>query len=347
MKCPDCSTSHKLKEGMVCICGYRFALDPTQPPHISDIGLKNAVDKVSDNHNYYFTYNQLYAQVYRTIKKMKRKERIAFTIFLCVLAGFVLLFITLAAGRAPAWLYVLLTIGILLFAFRKINILQETIVEVIKTYNQAHPIKSLVDGKQLHRIDIKEFDKDIFQHAPEHILIVERDDIAEMLILNRSYFENKTLVVSANKYPDIAFRAYKAFIAKHPDIPMAILHDASRHGHHMMNRLIEDKAWELEGKNITDLGLSPQDVVRLKRPIWMTGDSTTLSGRSQISPGKSSVENIEKGLVMPVDIAPPTAMMGTVTLAVMTGYALLSEELLAEQRRMAVDSGAPSGGGYG
>jgi len=56
---------------MVCICGYRFALDPRQPPNISDIVLKNAVDKVSDNHNYYFTYNQLYAQVYRTLKKKK------------------------------------------------------------------------------------------------------------------------------------------------------------------------------------------------------------------------------------------------------------------------------------
>ena len=347
MKCPDCSTIHKYKEGMVCICGYRFALDPKQPPNISDIVLKNAVDKVSDNHTYYFTYNQLYAQVYRAIKKMKRKERIAFTIFTCVSAGFVLFFFTLAVGRMPAWLYALLIIVILLRAFRKINILQDMIVEVIETYNQAHPIKSLADGKQLHRIDIREFDKDMFQHAPEHILIVERDDIAEMLILNRFYLENKTLVVSANKYPDVAFRAYKSFIAKYPDIPVAILHDASRHGHHMMNRLIEDKAWELEGKNITDLGLSPSDVVRLKRPIWMTAEKTTLSELSQISPGKSSVENIEKGLVMPVDIAPPTAMMGTVTLAVMTGYALLSEELLAEQGRAAVDSGASSGGGYG
>jgi hypothetical protein len=349
MKCPECSASHKYKEGVVCVCGYRFALDPKQSPNISDMFLQNAIDKISDHHNYYFTYNQLYAQVYRMLKKKKLKERIISTIGLGVFLGFVLFFFSASTGLSPLWLFTVLICGVLWFAFRRINIPHETIVGVIDTYQKVHPIRSLVDGKQLQRIDIKELDDEIFQHAPEQILIVEHDDIAEMLIMNRFYFENKTLVVSANKYPEFAFEACQKFIAEHPDLPVHLMHDASKKGHGLLHRLVEDKTWHLEGKNLKDLGLFPWDVDRIKHPVWLPGTRADYDrkARSSAASGKSSTENIEQGFIMPLDMVPSLAMMGTVALAVTTGYALMSDEFLTEQRRATVDSGSSSDSGYG
>jgi len=62
--------NQKYKEGMVCkSCRYRFALNPKTTPYITDMAFKNAIDRVSGNGQYHFTYNQLFAQVYRIKKR--------------------------------------------------------------------------------------------------------------------------------------------------------------------------------------------------------------------------------------------------------------------------------------
>jgi hypothetical protein len=350
MKCPQCSTNHKYKDGMACsMCGYHFALNPKEPPRFSDMMIKNAIGRISGGSTQYFTYNQLYAEIHRTIKKKGRKNRMVSSGCMTVFIGAWLLFFWLGTGRSTfLFLFAALVAGMVYFAFRPIKVAHDTIVKVIETYHGMHPIEKLVAGKQMQREAIDEFNKEIFQHAPEGILIVERDDIAEMLILNRFYFENKALVVSENKYPKPMFEAYRQFLDQHPDIPVVIIHDASTHGSGMRRRLMNDKQWHLEGKNVKDLGLLPQDVDRMKHPIWIPG-TLSASGKSPKvadGKGKSSAANIEQGLVMPVDIAPPAAMMGSLGLATMMGAALLSEELLAAQREAAAGTGG-TGGGYG
>jgi hypothetical protein len=348
MKCPQCSTNHKFKDGMACsMCGYHFALNPKEPPRFSDMMIKNVINRISGSGTQYFTYNQLYAELNRTIKKKGRKTRMVSSGCMTVFIGAWLLLFWMGTERSTfLWLFAALVAGMFYFAFRPIKVPHDTIVKVIETYHGMHPIEKLVAGKQMQREALDEFNKEIFQHAPEGILIVERDDIAEMLILNRFYFENKALVVSENKYPKPVFEAYRKFLDQHPDIPVAIIHDASKHGHGMLHRLMSDKQWGLEGKTVNDLGIRPEDVGRLKKPVWVIGESIPPNERSQITPGKSAIENIEKGLVMPVDIAPPAAMMGSLGLATMMGAALLSEELMAAQREAAAGTGWP-GGGYG
>jgi len=73
MKCPECMNNQRYKEGMVCkSCRYRFAFDPYDCTGITDMAFKNAIDRVSGNGQYYFTYNQIFVQVYRIIKKDRK-----------------------------------------------------------------------------------------------------------------------------------------------------------------------------------------------------------------------------------------------------------------------------------
>lgn len=346
MKCPHCNANQKYKDGMTCAaCGYRFALDPKRPPNLSDMALKKAVDRLSGFGQYAFTYTQLFAQVHRILSKKKRGERIGcavvFWIAMIVIGGVIItnlpywpVFIALAAAFA-LWV----TLKVLR---RPARIPEDQVSSAIARYIGAHPLEGMATGKRLLHNGDAGWDETLFEHAPQGILIVERDDMAEMLILNRFHLDNKILVVSANKYPDRAFKACRRILDKWPDVPVSVIHDASKKGHRLRNDLLNDPAWELKGRKIQDLGLHPHDVDRLKRPVWVPEKR---AGKKEIVQTGRPVENIQAGYRMPLDIAGPKALMGTTSLAMVTGMALLSEALLEEQRRSAMAGGFGGGSG--
>lgn len=233
--------------------------------------------------------------------------------------------------------------GIIWFQTRSIS--YSKVAGIISKYRKVRSIDRLIDGRNLfeYNLNSKELGDEILQYAPERILIVERNDIANMLILNRFHIEQKTLVVSDQKYPERAFTACQRFLLQHSDIPVVLMHDASEEGLHMKDRLLTDKAWNLEGKNIQDLGLFPKDTDRLKHSMWLP--TMPKRGKEKIlSNKKMSYKNIQKGYKMPLDIAPPRTVMGVTGLAMATGLALLSDELLAEQQS---HSGIGAGRGFG
>ena len=358
MKCPSCSNNHKVKDGMKCSsCGYVFALNPKEEPKLSDVGLKSVIDKLSgtkmdvgldeERRQYYFTRNQLYSQLYRLAKKKQATGRlgsvIVFLVFLVVVSLIVL------AGLGIWWLPVVLIVvgivgGVIIWT-RPVKVNHEAIEQAVKKYESAHPIQGLVDGTHFKDLDAGGLDPEILDYAPERMLIVQRDDMADMLLLNRFYFEHKTLVVSANKYPARAFEAFQRFLESNPDIPIHLLHDASREGLLLNDKLINDKSWNLKGKDLQDLGLFAHDVDRLKDPVWIPESSRrgATSGHNPI--GKKAQENVAARFSMPVDAAPPAAMMGGLGLAMIAGMALLSNELLAHQEQY--DRSGASSGGYG
>jgi hypothetical protein len=355
MKCPQCQANQKYSEGMICnSCGYQFALNPKEVPRITDIAFKIALDRLSGYGQHYFTYYQLYAQIYRLLGKKDRKGRIGCIIALAII-GLLITFMGSALVKEisgfgwwlPALLLILVVVGIVKYARRPIKVSPGTVVKVINTYQELHPTEQLVDGKRFEGRELTKVDPEIFRYAPEQILIVQRNDIADMLLLNRFHFENKTLVVSANKYPQDAFLACQQFLLQHPDIPISIIHDASSEGLKMKEKLLADKSWNLEGKRIQDMGLFPEDLDQIKNPIWLPMSVATLKPGGKVRTYESAEENVRQGLRMPVDVAPPRAMMGAMTIAMAMGFALLSEELLGEMERQGTRGGDAGGGGYG
>ncbi|MDM8549186.1 hypothetical protein QUF72_03875 [Desulfobacterales bacterium HSG2] len=354
MKCPQCMNNQRYMDGMICrSCGYHFALNPKKTPYITDMALKNVIDRVSGNGQYHFTYIQLFAQIYRVIKKKRKLHGyqigcLIFLLYFLFPGGFVIAVLQISEAPFARGLFVLYAVlgisGLVWFARHPLKVPYSSVSETISTYRKLHPTDRLVEGRAFRKPSSESFDEEIFQYAPDRILIVEHIDIADMLILNRFHLENKTLVVSGHKYPEHAFRACQQFLSQHPDIPVMLIHDASEKGLRMKKRLLSDKFWNLRGKNVRDLGLFPRDADRLRRPMWLPRAASV--HRKILCARKTADENISQGYRMPVDIASPRAMMGAVSLAAASGLALLSEELLAEQQRDA-SSGSFFGGGFG
>jgi hypothetical protein len=335
------------KESMVCSCGYRFALNPKEPPNISDIAFQKSLDRLTGSGQYYFTYTQLYAQIYRFLENRLRTTRRASAIggsgfFLIVAAGVVF-------GAGMPWIivlpFLLIIVGALWFATRRVKLDSTTVTKTIDTYEKLHPLDNLADGSRFKDAKPEQLDKEILQYAPERILIVQHDDITDMLLLNRFHFDNKALVLSAQKYPHHAFQACQSFLSQHPDIPVLLLHDASTEGLHMKERLLTDPSWNLQGKNVHDLGLNPSGVDRIKSPIWVPSTKEALREGVKVPGVAAPEEKIRQGFRVPVDIAPPGAVMGAMALSMVAMAPLLSEQFMAQQQEAAAGGGW--GGGFG
>ncbi len=349
MKCPQCHHSQKFKDGMTCnACGRPFALNPKQKPFLTDMAFGKIMDRLSGFGHYHFTRNQLFSQIVRFIRKKQKTGRILFFIGSCLILAAVFLYFfivpfvpILMIGGFFGVILVLSSLS------RRVSISAKLIDDIIDTYQAIHPIDLMVDGRRFEGSKDGYMDEEMTQYAPEQILIVERNDLADMLILNRFHFENKTLVLSAEKYPAHAFDAFKNFMAGHPDIPVCLMHDASIKGRGMRERLLSDPSWGLKPENVKDLGLFPEDTKRLEQPIWLPHPSKSKSDTILLS--KNSEKKISNGYRMPVDVAPPRPMMSTLGPAVIGGMALLSGELLFALQQDAAGAEARGGweGGFG
>lgn len=348
MKCPKCHNDQKHKEGMSCKkCGYVFTLDPKKAPYVSDAAMQKLVETLSGSGQYFYTFNQLYVAVHRLAMKGKQKssQRIAAIIVAGVL-GFIL-FTAFKSVIGAIW-SALLAMGIPLaaiwYVLRPVRVDHEEVMKVIDAFRIANPLDNLVDGKWFERDVSKEMLKEeLFQYVPERILIVQNDDMVDMLVRNRFHFDNKTAVISANKYPKHVFTACQRFLEKKPDIPVHIVHDLSKTGLGLKDKLVADPSWNLLGKDVKDLGMFPDDVKDFKDPVWIPGGrpSDVLARQSSST---AVDQNIASGMRMPVDLAPPRLMLGSLGVAVAGGLLLMSTALFAEQARQAASD---SGGGFG
>jgi hypothetical protein len=344
MKCPKCEAKQKASSGAACPCGYRFALNPKDSPYLSDRAMAHVIDKLSGNGQYYFTFNQLYSALHKAgaekKKKNKRVGSVLIVIFTVAIAG-------LVAKPVGLWLSVIVALagiaGLIAMLRWRPEAKFDELTRVINHYRSLHPIANMVDGTRFKVERTKEeLKKELFDYAPERILIAQNDQMVDMLVMNRFHFENKTIIVSANKYPEHVFNACQKFLAKKPDIPVELLHDASWEGVKLKGKLQADKTWNLEGKNMVDLGLSLQDVANIKDPVWLPGRKTAapLTGSST----GAAEDKINRGMRFPADFAPPSLMMGVLTAAVIGGLAFMSAELLAAQ---AAKTGQDYSGGFG
>lgn len=351
MLCPQCKRNHKYADGMTCACGYRFALNPKQAPHISDMGFIKMRDRLSMNGEFYFTQNQLIAKLHRLLQK----KRIGHWGCLGMLSGictiiavFVLMFLfpEMAVDISGDLLILILILFFIFFTILfwflyKPEVPFDQANSLIERYTQHHRLNRLATGSRLNYMESKGMEGELLSHfPPERILIVQRDDLAEMLILNRFHFHHKTLVVSAQRYPKKIFDICQRLLMQSPDIPVMILHDLSRSGMRMESKLREEGSWNLANRDIRDLGLRMGDIEKLKKAVWFPGRSLPPAKR-KIRKSKKAVAMYQSGYRVPADLAPPRFMMGMLGLSLTTGLAFLSPELMAH---MQDDTGGSSGG---
>ncbi len=331
MKCPNCEIEQRYKESMIChSCGYRFKRLPRRLPKVSDAAIKQVINLLAGFTQYHFTYQQLYVQVYHLVRENRRKKRgLQFLGALLIAIVWWGLKMGPLAGffQSVPWLFwgvELPAAALAIASLRPIRVSHVSVLGLISTYHFIHAVDFLADGRKYETFEVRGLDRtNQPRYTPEKVLIVEHDDVAEMLLLNRFHLQYKVLVMSESKYPRQMFAAYQG--AREARLPVFLAHDASQNGLSMKARVLADPQWDLTEDQVRDLGLYPDEVQAGPIPlVWIPEpDIKKSSERKSLNSGDPRT-NIRQGYRMPFDLLPPEEMLRHLALAMNSHQSLIS-----------------------
>lgn len=340
MKCPDCQANQRRRAGLRCgKCGYEFAFDPKRAPYLTDGVVNRAAQRLSQEGTQHFTFNQLFGAVFALAEK--KHGRLAGVVILACIIGIPA---TIFAVNPPGdvaivrWMALAVLVLVASLTVREVSrrvrqgnfVLEaeilprlERFVGATRTKPDQSPLRRLVTAETLAEISQgpgveQRLLDEIQQYAPQHLLIVERDDLTAALILNQFHFNNSCLVVSASKQPPTVFRVCAHHLASHQGLTVYVAHDYSPDGLRLAERLRNDPEWNLQAHTLVDLGLDENTLSALGRVVWRTGDRTGHGFLRQASPS----ENLAHGYVVPLDHVRPGVLTPMLVACVAEGLLL-------------------------
>ena len=267
MKCPKCDYNQKHKFGFKCSrCKYQFALDPKVAPKIGDKRFSTLISMASAQNTAFFTYNQLYAAY---CKKLRRnlKRNIAISAIIAV-GGFAT--VLTAGSFEGGWIFLTVVASIAgLVAWSMIHQYQnpperDVLKTVVERWQKKYPIEKMIQEPGLKEPPPNWEHEDIYNYGVERLLIVQRGIYVDMFVKNGWHAEHKALVISENGYPGYLMAVAKSILEEQPDLPVYLLHDSTPVGVAMKERVLRAKKLPIHYKQITDLGLFPEDVKKAK-----------------------------------------------------------------------------------
>jgi hypothetical protein len=278
MKCPECGYNQRAKLGLTCgECSYEFVFNPKESATkgLTDGKFAACIRSANQNGTAYFTRNQLYSVCCRKLRDSPLKE-----------FGFGIAAFAIAVGLATAEVWdisvffavmgsVWIISGVYL-AYRKITPANFDML-LGKWRSAGKPVEKLIEESELHQPPPEWSEPDIYDYGVERLLIVERDILVDLLVKNGQHAEQRMLVISETGYPEYLLPVARRLLEEQAEVPIFLLHDASAHGTGMKDRVIDRGILPLDGKNITDLGMYPEDFQKLKRTRRYDPNNTSRS----------------------------------------------------------------------
>ena len=247
---------------MVCGgCRRKFCLNPKT--QISDGKFAAAIRHASYNGTVAFTEHQLYAAYAKNVAN-------PWPIY--AILGVVSLGLAIFFGLGHGLLIGLLIGAVSMICFGMIFIVEGKTVSPSEFSNWimlwkegGNAIDGMITDASLHEAPPQWKEDDMFDYGVEQILIVERDLLVDLLVLNDRHAETRTLVIAESGYPNYLVEHVNRLIAARSDLPIYLLHDATKKGAAMEERL-RSSSWLNETSNpMLDLGLNEADVYKMKR----------------------------------------------------------------------------------
>lgn len=317
MRCPDCKHNQRYRDGMRCgRCGYQFILRK-RDDNFSDHALRQLIQRLSDQGNHTFTLTQLAFAICRYWSRNTRGCLIASLGFVALLSA--VFWFLFHSSFALVWISLPLLLLLLWASRRKKSALPlAKAQQLIQRYHQVHPIALLADG-QAFRQQPRLANQDL-QYAPERILVVERDDLVDLLVRNRFHLAHKTAVMGCSGYPQGVVAACRQFLARYPNLPVYVLHDASLNGFCLTTRLAADPLWPLAAYPLIDLGLSKESIANAGSLTWLpTSHGEPVQGVLSADHAKM----LNAGYRFPLDGIPPKSLMNLLGAAMLGGLLIL------------------------
>ncbi|MEM7479147.1 MAG: hypothetical protein AAF483_29535 [Planctomycetota bacterium] len=264
MKCPKCEKDHQAKLGMVCSCSYRFTFNPKSRETFgfTDGKFLAAYRKASQNETAHFTLTQLYAAYCANIKNSAVPLYIVSAVAFLISIFFVWTEVVVGAfGLGIA----VLTFGAALYSKAFVIPWQQFQVHASRWYAEGKETPGVLVEPSLHQPPPNWSEEDIYSYGVERILIVNRDILVDLLVFNNVHAEQRMLVLSESGYPSYLQSVARKLLDERADLPVFLLHDATRDCQNMERRLREQSWLGIRQHKVIDLGLKPSDFEKIKR----------------------------------------------------------------------------------
>ena len=260
MECPKCSVKNIYTDGVVCRqCSYRFGLDPNRPHNLTDIDYLRLVDRTSSSGRYYFTQNQLY--LYYCMDKMPRNVMWPAAGILAGSLGHYLI------GPEGAAMAAISAAGLVYYGTRSWRppprAVLDDLHDIMKT--AGHPITRFLAKPLFEFRDEEKYT----EHLPhpydiQQIIVVDRNILVDLLVLNGFPKHSKSLVVSQSGYPNYVIPIAKELLKKRKSLAVYLLHDSTESRIAMKRNMADTAMLPTSGHSMFNLGLEPEQVVYMK-----------------------------------------------------------------------------------
>ena len=268
MKCPQCDAQHRASAGMRCRCGYRFCFNPKSNKSlgITDGKFAAAISLASQNDTSYFTSNQLYAAYIKKFKLGGPSPIVQSVIMIVLGIGFTVTGLLAILGIPLVVIGVIRLLWNLVFPKPPKQSRQNFQLLIDQWLKAGKPIPKMITEPRLHQPPPNWSENDIYDYGAEKILVVQRDLLVDLFVLNNQHAEQRMLVVAESGYPNYIASRANELLQQRRDLPVYVIHDATLEGMSMVTRLRSPGHWlNLGDRKLIELGFSPEDFKTMKR----------------------------------------------------------------------------------
>ena len=320
MKCPQCQHVQRARSGMTCLqCKYRYVFNPKASPKMTDNRFLAILRKAANGETGFFTLNQLYMQYYRKALTSKWTSVAAAAFLAIPLTAFAYFIPKIGVPMVALGIYIV-AFAFLFWVIEKASAplpREEFEKKFLGPWEKAKgTLKNLIRKPRLKEPPEEARFADVYDYGVERILVVSRDILVDLFVLNGWHTEQRALIISESGYPKYLRKQANQLLKERPDLPVYTLHDASKEGETMAARLKRSRMLALAEHPVIDLGLSRADAGKFKKL------------RHAGSGGQESY--------IPVDALPRGMLMAGLTAAVLGGVAFAE---LLEPRKMQQSEG--------
>ena len=247
---------------MICkSCSYSFLFDP-QKDHLSgavklhDKLFEKIIRHASADSTYAFTPNQFFSSA----RHFGRKSRGCCLFFVITMTA-VLAMIAFTAEIPGHLIFLALIAVFLMVTLSRLGSKGPTRKAwdrfVKRWQKDGRPIPGLIDSPALQNPPPDWEEKDIYDYGVSALLLCDRPETVDLLVLNQFHAQTNTLILTASGYPSYLLEKADSLLAQSPDLPVYLLHDPATDPGTMKNHC------PLAFEAALDLGLAPHTLSQL------------------------------------------------------------------------------------
>lgn len=314
MRCPECQTKERGQPDRCRNCGYEYVFNRKQDP-VRDVKFRKLVDKLRGDGHFAFTRNQLAMELCRATRKSGSTGFVLAAIACALLGQFAFSApLSYVFFSASALLWIAAFVDYRLRKSSKGSASFKQAKQLIDRFQKAHKIPGLADGTALQKAD-EQPPPDLLDFPPQHILVVQRDDMVDALVLSGAHAANKAAIVSATGYPKQVFAACRHYLERQPDLQVLVAHDDSKQGRALYSRVKKSRGWAFARDRLVDIGIDPASFKETDYALpWLFPDGKVVWSNKPD-------QQREKNGVLLLDFARP-AEFGSLIGAAMLGGAI-------------------------